>query len=383
LQTDKSNGPFVLGDFSSERPMDSLIGELFKDSPSDMNSSEAVLELKQESQSPKAEDKPDDEESIFQLDAKTIIADFTFIKDSDTEETAVGDDEDAILELGSDAILDEEDDILEPETLDPNSETVENSDLDVNAGTIAMSEADLLPSKTEIPRSVAQAGQKKAEETLFLADLEEEEDPDEIIDLPESAARIEPIFEAISEPIEPDPENILTALDILGDISEEGGDRTGDTIGLTDLLEVKPQQGASPEDDLLTLLGMEARGEKTGLRPKSKTPEVSETAPSPDTNKAPVSAVSPPLSAEEENIFEDTEPTVLPSEPPLPGDVGKTHYFSVTPQQIEAALERVINRVFSERIEKTVKAVVEKAVEEEMKKFRETFIEDIAEGDDA
>ncbi|MEZ4525626.1 MAG: hypothetical protein R2941_06865 [Desulfobacterales bacterium] len=329
-----------------------------------------------------------DAESVFDLDARTVIAPLSDSGRPENEEEA---EEEAILELGADAIVEAEEEI----PLELGSEAVVSGsgeeNFDPDAETVVASAADLLGLESGNllnPPSEADAADKSEEPEDLTADLliqdadEGLPDPDSILDT--SDAEVMPDDrenrESAGKDRDVSPEESLSAMDILNSMgsSEEREEYRGadNTIGLLDRLNAENAAQPVPEDDYFHMRDTEAgpeaakktsRSIRTDSESKQDKKEKEIAKQTPDTSAKMRAAENSALHREE-------------SEPVYDSLAGK-YYFSLSPAQIEAALERIINRIFSERIEKVLREVVGKAVEEEIKKFREGIIEDIADGD--
>lgn len=59
------------------------------------------------------------------------------------------------------------------------------------------------------------------------------------------------------------------------------------------------------------------------------------------------------------------------------GDSGEERCFSITPDQMQTILERVVDKIFSEKIEKILTDVIERAVADEMRKLESYFFEEL------
>ncbi len=329
-----------------------------------------------------------DEETIFPEDEKTEDAD-------DTE---------PVLDLDS---------LGAKPVMPRNAETVDMSDVpddDEDESVIDLSEpAPVSDQKTIIDREA---------ETVFTGGRpgEDAEDPGEKDDdLPDRLSHA-----YLLTPEEPEKDEIatrdngdtLTALEILdglGDLPPEEEEEE-DPIGLIDVLDADVL--SSDENDFLDMIESHLQG-----KPESGPPAEKEDAPPDTADTAPAEETAPSEAATEEpagaavitdqageatrtpvpELDEDTtepapaekpEPVSGPAEPSdteriSPEEVivkdGRT-FISVSPEEMEAALERVVTRIFSEKIEKIITAEIQNVVREEFMKFKSLLIEEDTDG---
>ncbi len=338
-------------------------------------------------------------------DAQTLIAaEADIIKEGKPEQSAPENEEDIIFELGEDAIieLDEDEIVLDADDIITDTKTpdpgTEEDIYDPDAETvIAPAAAPAVPGSGERERaekdsviSLAEADERAGEDTILLPADETEELPDldsitgdsdtdkTIPDFPRQSDEAESTASDDSDIT--DIQSILNELKAadLGNTREKkdsAADRGDDTIGLLNAMEEEIGQQGPEEDDFFTLPDMDSETEPPAppdnfsanikKEKKESTPEI-------------------PSEAVADNAAGDVPPEIKTGNAKKEAeseDSAEKHYFSVSPGQIESAIERVINRIFTERIEAVVKEVIEKAVEEEMKKFREFFIEDVSGGE--
>ncbi|MEE4355635.1 MAG: hypothetical protein V2I97_04150 [Desulfococcaceae bacterium] len=337
-------------------------------------------------------------------DAQTLIAaEADIAKEGKTEQSAPENEEDIIFELGEDAIieLDEDEIVLDADDIITDTKTpdpgTEEDIYDPNAETvIAPASAPADPGSGERERaekdsviSLAEADERAGEDTILLPADETEELPDlDSITGDSDTDETIPDFSRQSDETEStasDDSDITDIQSILNELKaadlsntrqkkDSAADRGDDTIGLLNAMEEEIGQQGPEEDDFFTLPDMDSKTEP----------------PSPPDNfsaniKKEKKEIAPeiPSEAVADNAADDMPPEIktgsaekeVESE-----DSAEKHYFSVSPGQIESAIERVINRIFTERIEAVVKEVIEKAVEEEMKKIRDLFIEEVPGG---
>ncbi|MGE0084039.1 MAG: hypothetical protein AB7S75_06410 [Desulfococcaceae bacterium] len=320
-----------------------------------------------------------EDESVFDLDAKTVI-----VSDSAFGNPDAG--EEPIFELGAEAIIDAEEELpLEPGAEAAVTESREE-DFDLNAETVVASASDIPgPVSGNLPDPLTEADKAGDEEMdeLLIRDADEGlPDLDSILDADSAKEDVLP----------DDAEDGMSAMDILNSMDSPGAREeyggADNTIGMLDMLNAENAKQSASEDAFFHIPDNEAKPEP--VRKISKTVSAGRTEIKADKKER--RKEYPDLSTEtlrEESgtadmadIKDAKNAAVHTAErEPLYDSIAGKYYFSLSPAQIEGAIERIINRVFSERIEKVLREVVGKAVEEEMKKFRDGFMEDIAEGD--
>ncbi|GBC63409.1 hypothetical protein DENIS_4403 [Desulfonema ishimotonii] len=191
----------------------------------------------------------------------------------------------------------------------------------------------------------------------------------------------------------PEQENSITPIDLLRDLDalpDTGDFPEDETVGFLDVLQAAVKADSEEYDDLSDMFDM---GMISRLRPESADITDSISSGGRETAEPPGSADGPgEIAGETEETLPETEE--FPKAPVMtepaesrvsPGRVAaepaEPHYFSVSPEQMEAALGRVVEKIFSERIEAVMTRVIEKAVSDEMKKIRQFLIADTADGD--
>ncbi len=280
------------------------------------------------------------DESVFDLDAKTVIAPDSAFGNPNAED-------EPILELGAEAIIDTEDEIpleLGAETaisqsgeyFDPDAETVVASAADI----LGLTSGNLL----EPPSEADTADRDKEMDELLIRDADEElSDLDSILDISDAEVvsddREEP--ESAGKDRNFSPEESLSAMDILNSMgSSEKREEYGgadNTIGLLDRLNAENAGQTVPEDDYFPMREAEAGPARAKKISKSIR---TDTESKPDNKE--IAKQTPDMSAEM-TVKEESEPVY--------DSLAGKYYFSLSPAQIEATLERIINRIFSERIE--------------------------------
>ena len=349
---------------------------------------------------PEAGESPDaTDESVFDLDTKNILDETSDFGKPEAGESPDAEDE-PILELGAEAVIEAEEEIpvevgaeaaiteSEEENFDPNAETIVASAADI----LGLASGNLLEPPSETDTAAGDDGL----EDLLIRDADEGlPDLDSILDTakdyalsgdtPDNAKDAETDKNTGDISVE----DGLSAMDILDELGSPeqrkayGG--ADNTIGLLDMLNAESSKQPPEEDDFFHVPDMEEKPEPVKRISKPFVTGRMEIK----TDKRESRKKYPDRSAEtlgEYRITPDKKDTGYAvahtdeSEPVYDSLAGK-YYFSLSPAQIESAIERIINRVFSERIEKVLREVVGKAVEEEMKKFRDGIMEDIAEGD--
>ncbi len=345
------------------------------------------------------ESKDSADESVFDLDTKNILDETSDFGKPEAGESPDAEDE-PILELGAEAVIEAEEEIpvevgaeaaiteSEEENFDPNAETIVASAADI----LGLASGNLLEPPSETDTAAGDDGL----EDLLIRDADEGlPDLDSILDTakdyalsgdtPDNAKDAETDKNTGDISVE----DGLSAMDILDELGSPeqrkayGG--ADNTIGLLDMLNAESSKQPPEEDDFFHVPDMEEKPEPVKRISKPFVTGRMEIK----TDKRESRKKYPDRSAEtlgEYRITPDKKDTGYAvahtdeSEPVYDSLAGK-YYFSLSPAQIESAIERIINRVFSERIEKVLREVVGKAVEEEMKKFRDGIMEDIAEGD--
>lgn len=312
----------------------------------------------------------EDEDDILDLqDAETVI-----MQNEDLispEHSQAPDEEEDVFELGADAIVETEEDDIILEAGDIAEDNVSGAEARENEGISYDPDAETI---IAAPDDLQELGLQdiadtKGEESSLFDDTDEEglPDLDSVLESSEKDEKIQELFD-----------NHFS--------SEEETDVTDDhdeTIGLLNILEAENLQDSSEDPDYFHLPLNESDADVSKkMAETARTKElISENV---DSGIKKQDFISVP--AEEKEIIEDISASQTASDGKSGyaecEDGSPKHFFSVSPGQIEAALERVINKIFSERIEKVLREVIEKAVEEEMKKISEVFLEDVSEGED-
>ncbi|MFP4346937.1 MAG: hypothetical protein ACLFQY_01540 [Desulfococcaceae bacterium] len=353
---------------------------------------------------PNSEDGPEADTTILDLGGRTLYRP----KNPDTEDEAANpddfdDDDEPIIDLGAETVV-----IPDRPTDAPPTEADAQADVDPDANTIIAdpSISDAPPSETEPKEEILEPepipggwNSGKPETVDRLEEPSEElfqaEDPDEPL-LKEDPAdrRADENFSS---------EEGLTALDLFDSFSEaEQWPDLTDPIGLIDVLGADTGH-AEPRNDFLSRLEQGFSSENTSpeaeafpaekipvesvlnaSEPKPETPPTDprtvEPEPAPDT---PEKAEAPYESVQEGSGPEDFEGIDSGAfEEAEDSEFEPEGMASVSPEQLEAALERVIDRIFTERIEGILREVIEKTVSEEIQKLRGALLENIAVDDD-
>jgi hypothetical protein len=189
----------------------------------------------------------------------------------------------------------------------------------------------------------------------------------------------------------------LTALELLDSISglpdpgDEGGLEDGelealedDSVipgGMDELYGLIGASRASESDfgpDFGPDFGTDSGAESTAAEPKAE--ESGERPSSESGTESPEETESA-----EKKLAENADPaerTGGQSAVALPearrrGDSGEERCFSITPDQMQTILERVVDKIFSEKIEKILTDVIERAVADEMRKLESYFFEEL------
>lgn len=373
---------------------------------------------------PSAEARPDgqdDDASILDLDGHTLYAPGNAEAEEESvgptdfeapEEDPDGDDDESIIDLGAAAVVPEE-----PEASPAFGKTEEDDEVDLNARTI-LSEPSFIdfPSPEtdvdddddveddilELEPIPEQDWSADAGEEASLADAPEDESSEELFQaedpVPSFSVPSEDAADALAEDtFSADDE--LAAMDLLDGFGngEGGDDDLTDAIGLIDVLGAAGVGADEAGSDFLSRL---ENGFQTDDAPAEETedfPEPVPEEPEPDASPADENAViaepaddAPDIpfeegweDAEEEGPSQSFEASSVAPEPdaddsePESGEIA-----SISGPQLEAALERVIDRIFTERIEKILREVIEKTVSEEVAKLRGALLENIAVNED-
>lgn len=162
-----------------------------------------------------------------------------------------------------------------------------------------------------------------------------------------------------------DDRSELSALELLDSISAFPADRETDAEGAETEL---PEPDA--EDEL-----SDSMDELYGLLESSR--ETGEAA-----DKIPSESSSPGGEADSPDAESDGGRTADGNAVALPGarradDADGDRCVSVTPEQMQGILERVVDKIFSEKIEKILTGVIERAVADEIRKFESYFMDEL------
>jgi hypothetical protein len=362
--------------------------------------------------SPDSEDNPEADTTILDLGGRTLYTPKNPDPEADAADPAdLDDEEEPIIDLGAETgVIPDRPKDAPPVEADAQTEDQADVDLDANTILSEPSMTDALPPETEPEEEIlepepipAEPISKKAEaadpvegpsEELFQA-----EDPDEpLLEEDPAERRNDGDFSS---------QEGLTALDLFDSFSEaEQGPDLTDPIGLIDVLGADIGH-AGPGTDFLSRLEQgfssvktppEAEAfpaEKIPVEPvlnasdpnpetPSTDPQTVEPEPAPDMTEGPAEETEAPYESVQEGAgpeglkgtdsgaFEEAEDPEFEAE-----GIG-----SVSPEQLEEALERVIDRIFTERIEGILREVIEKTVSEEIRNLRGALLENIAVDDD-
>jgi hypothetical protein len=178
-----------------------------------------------------------------------------------------------------------------------------------------------------------------------------------------------------AEEEETDPAQ-LSALELLDSISELPNGTDAETDEMT-----APDDEAAPSGDMAELYGLletsriseaafgGAAGEEGAPAKEGPDGTGDESIPAPEASAA-------------SNGDDGAEAEQAPNAVALPearrrSDSGEERYFSITPDQMQTILERVVDKIFSEKIEKILTDVIERAVADEMRKLESYFFEEL------
>jgi hypothetical protein len=331
---------------------------------------------------PEKENEPIDEEII---DLKQVIE---------------GGDDDDIIDLNDileqpdqasvetdDVVIPLEDAIPTQETAAPSAEPDDSIiDLEDVATTLEADIADTqpdVPTLTEAPGAAAAADDEGVIDLLDIAALDTPEDEretagrseepdDSIIDLEDVAATPE----AGIADTQPDVPPLTEAPDAAAAADDEG---------VIDLLDVAaldtPEQAGSGDEELADL---ESRAEAMLTAATGSTmapdddPFGAETAEEAAETSGPDAEV--PVLDHEDTLAEPApkaRPAVaVPFSPPSPSEPPEAEAVTPTDQQVEAALERVIEKIYAEKIEQMMIRTIEKTVKREIEKIKSALLED-------
>ena len=352
----------------------------------------------QETAAPSAE--PDD--SIIDLEdvATTLEADIADTQPdvptlTEAPGAAAAADDEGVIDLLDIAALDTPDDDRPPSPADENEiETAAPSaepddsiiDLEDVAATPEAGIADTqpdVPPLTEAPDAAAAADDEGVIDLLDVAALDTPEDEketagrseepdDSIIDLEDVAATPE----AGIADTQPDVPPLTEAPDAAAAADDEG---------VIDLLDVAaldtPEQAGSGDEELADL---ESRAEAMLTAATGSTmapdddPFGAETAEEAAETSGPDAEV--PVLDHEDTLAEPApkaRPAVaVPFSPPSPSEPPEAEAVTPTDQQVEAALERVIEKIYAEKIEQMMIRTIEKTVKREIEKIKSALLED-------
>lgn len=358
--------------------------------------------------SPDSEDNPEADTTILDLGGRTLYTPKDAEPENDVADSAdFADEEESIIDLGADTVV-SPDRPKDAPPVEADAQTEDPADVDLDANTILSepSMPDALPQETEPEEEILEPEPIPAEpisEKIEAVDrvegpseeLFQAEDPDEpLLEEDPADGRADEDFSS---------EEGLTALDLFDSFSEaEAGPDLTDPIGLIDVLGADTgdpefgndflsqlEQGISsekapPETEDVPAETIPAESVEEASNPEPETPPtdtptiepepVVDTAEDADEPEEDVQDGFGPEALEEADtsIFEEAEDTEFEPE----------GVASVSPEQLEAALERVIDRIFTERIEGILREVIEKTVSEEIRKLRGALLENIAVDDD-
>ena len=282
-----------------------------------------------------------------------------------------------IFDLGAEAMVEAEDEISAESGENASLSESGEENFDADAETIVASAADILGLSSgnllEPPSETDTADRDEEMDELLMRDADE--------GLPDLDSILDAAKEDSSEDYESgdyedirtsekkeniSPEEGLSAMDILKSMgSPELGEEYGGTdnaIGIPDMPEAKSLKLSPEEDPFFHVPDTDAKTEP--MKKISK-------------------PLRPPARREIKAGIKNTGkvPVHTSESEPLYDNLAGKYYFSLSPVQIESAIERIISRIFSAHIERVIREVVREAVEEEMRKFRDGIIEEIAEGD--
>ncbi len=282
------------------------------------------------------DDPDEDDDDIFELDPVTMLG-------ASADRGAVDDGPDDLLELTPD----EDDDVFE---LDP--VTMIGSPMD---GGAAGEESDdlleLTPGAVLAPDVEPDSGTDAgAMPGSFLDLLDENEETSFAAVCPDNgAATLLDGLGGEAEAAETGNDNVLGFLDILGGLD---AGKSGGSLELLSDASDGQQPFASPGITVDT--AMPSGDGHTGDTPPPAA------VPAPD-------AIRETAPEKTEKTKQETSLSSAVPDEVMPA--GGAAYFSVTPEQMEAALERVVEKIFAEKIDHLLRDIIEKAVAEEVKNF--------------
>ncbi len=366
---------------------------------------------------PDSEDGPEADTTILDLGGRTLYTPKNPDTEDETAYSADFDEEEPIIDLGAETVV-----IPDRPKETPPTDADEQADVDLDANTILTDpsiagapppepdpkeeilEPEPIPAEWNSGKTEAADRLEEPAEELFQA-----EDPDEPL-LKEDPAdrRADEDFSSREG---------LTALDLFDSFSEaEQGPDLTDPIGLIDVLGADTGD-AEPGNDFLSRLEQGVSSEETpseaeafpagkipvesardASEPKPETPspdpQTVEPEPAPNTSEDTSEDASEDTPEEAEARYEAVQEGPGPEaesfeeidsgafEEAEDPEFESEGMASVSPEQLEAALERVIDRIFTERIEGILREVIEKTVSEEIQKLRGALLENIAVDDD-
>ena len=175
-----------------------------------------------------------------------------------------------------------------------------------------------------------------------------------------------------AEEEETDPTQ-LSALELLDSISElpEGAETETDEMTV-------PEDETVPSGDMYDILGAHRVSETGFGRTDGEKTAAAEESADETADAATPSGKKAAGSTDDDGgeTQEDPKAVALP-EAHRRSDSGEERCFSITPDQMQTILERVVDKIFSEKIEKILTDVIERAVADEMRKLESYFFEEL------
>jgi hypothetical protein len=318
------------------------------DTPSDDDREEDTMKvLKPE----KIKDAVDDEEDeIVELGAETLVMPPPYSKPKP-------EDDEPVIDLGEDTML------LLPDRADDDDAVI-----DLEAAAVVPDGLDDFESRVD-----------QADKTMLVSELDQLEDNDtdvvnmQTILLTPKAPGVSNLETVVNSPDEDDDdagsdqtivspinEQERTAFDMIEELGPLENEKDDDPLKLLDELE---GGNKTEEEDLLSLLDADEPVISGILDEEPQIPAKRPQKPVPPKAAALEPKKTRPVSREP-GSYESAERISLD--------------IAISPEQIEAALERVVDRIFSNRIEKIVRKAVEEIVADEVKKLG-GFLGDIQE----
>lgn len=277
---------------------------------------------------------------------------------------------------------------LPDETDDADEAAIELTDVAIPT------EADIAGPGTDVPAEQPEEEVQAADEDETVIDLldvaaempeidvalaDAADDAEDVIDLVDT---VEPDSAAIEDIDLADLDNGLE--DIFTDHGDTGGESDLEILEIDTPEEAVPNVG--PDDDFVVLADEQATDADEASTDAADMAETALEIPEPSAQALPAEAdAEPEMAAQapdavepfaaEEAVFAEPEPlAAVPVTPPIPSAPAEA--VALTDAQVQAALERVIEKIYGARIEQLMIQTIEKTVKREIEKIKNALLED-------